>query len=199
MHKKLRFIPTVIHIDGIMSIHKFNDLVVHFVCIEGTVLGLDWKERCRSTAEVIFIAMEVGLPICFTQLEQIFDRYEAHSIEKLLMLELSGSESLQVKKESICNPTPVFAEPNQRTQGEPQNLSQIAEEDKASSNELTKQSLETQGDDVSSKHKLSTDDICSRLESFLEKRDVSAEMKLKELFAAAQSSTAKENLLLSLR
>ena len=114
------------------------------------------------------------------------------------MSEPSGSESLIEKKESIRNPTPVLAEPKQRTQGEPQDLSQIAE-DKASSTELTKQSSETQGDHVSSKHKLSTDEICSRLESFLEKRDVSAETKLKELFAAAQSSTAKENLLLSLR
>ena len=173
-------------------------LVVYFVHIEGAVLGLDWRERCRNTAEVISIAMEVGLSIYFTQLEQVFDQCEAHSIEKLLMLEPSGSESLQVKKESIRNPTPVIAEPNQRTQGEPQDLSQIVE-DKASSNELTKQSSETLGNDASSEHKLSTDEICSRLESFLEKRDVSAETKLKELFAAAQSSTAKENLLLSLR
>ena len=167
--------------------------------IEGAILGLDWRERCRNTAEVISIGTEVGLPLYFTQLEQIFDRCEAHSIEKLLMLEpISASNSPQVKKESIHNPTPVLAEPMQRTQGEPQDLSQIAG-DKVSSTELTKQSSETQGDDASSEHKLSTDEICSRLESFLEKRDVSAETKLKELFAAAQSSTAKENLILSLR
>ena len=195
MHKKLRFIPTVIHIDGIICIHKWS-IVIYFIRIEGAVLGLDWKERCRNTAEVISIAMEVGLPIYFTQLESVFKQCEAHSIEKLLMLEpIGASNSLQVKKESIHSRTP---EPKQRTQGEPQDLSQIAK-DKVSSYELTKQLSGTQGDDASSEHKLSTDEICSRLESFLEQRDVSAETKLKELFAAAQSSTAKENLLLSLR
>lgn len=139
--------------------------------------------------------MEVGLPIYFTQLEQVFDQCEAYSVEKLLVLDPSGSDSLKVKKENVSNPIPVLAEHKQETQGEPQDLSQIAE----ASNESTKQSSVTQGDDASSEHKLSTDEICSRLESLLEQRNVSAETKLKELFAAAQSSTAKENLLLSLR
>ena len=143
--------------------------------------------------------MEVGLPIYFTQLEQVFDQCEAYSVEKLLVLDPSGSDSLKVKKENVSNPIPVLAEHKQETQGEPQDLSSVEEEDKASSNELTRQSSVIQGDDVSSEHKLSTDEICSRLESFLEQRDVSAETKLKELFATAQSSTAKENLLLSLR
>jgi hypothetical protein len=159
--------------------------------------------------------MEVGLPIYFTQLEQIFDGCEAHSVEKLLLPEPSGSDSLKVKKEGISDPTPVLAEPKQETQGGHQDLSQV-EEVKASCSELTKESSEIQGDGVSSKRrhrvkdkprvetlsavvKHSTDEICSRLELFLEQRDISAETKLKELFAAAQSNTAKENLLLSLR
>ena len=143
--------------------------------------------------------MEVGLPIYFTQLEQVFDQCEAYSVEKLLVLDPSGSDSLKVKKENVSDPIPVLAERKQETQGEPQDLSSVEEEDEASSNELTKQSSIIQGDDVSSERKLSTDEICSRLESFPEQRNVSAETKLKELFATAQSSTAKENLLLSLR
>ena len=162
--------------------------------------------------------MEAGLPIYFTQLEQVFDRCEAYSVEKLL-LEPSGSSSLDVKKESISDNMPVLAELKQEAGGGPHNSSQI-EEEKASHGEESKQSSETQGDDVhvSSEHRHqvvetqdkprveasamvrhSTDEICSKLELFLEQRDILAEMKLKELFAAAQSSTAKENLLLSLR
>ena len=83
-----------------------------------------------------------------------------------------------------------------------------------SHDDLTKQSSETHSDDASSERRtqivkpkvvasamvgLSVDDICSKLKLFLKQRDISAETKLKELFAAAQSSTAKENLLLSLR
>ena len=44
-----------------------------------------------------------------------------------------------------------------------------------------------------------SDEIYSKLLSSFEKRDVATEKKLKELFEAAQSNTAKENLLLSLR
>jgi hypothetical protein len=159
--------------------------------------------------------MEVGLPVHFTQLEQVFDRCEAHSSDELLQLEPSGSDSLKVKKEGISDPIPVLAEPKQETQGRDKDLSQV-EEDKASCSESTKESSEIQGDGVSSKRrhrvkdkprvetpsavvKHSTDEIYSRLESFLEQRDISAETKLKDLFAAAQSNTAKENLLLSIR
>ena len=154
--------------------------------------------------------MEVGLPIYFTQLEQIFDQLEAYSIEKLC-LELSSSSSLAAKRESTSDTTPVLdAEPKQ---GEPKGSSQT-EEDKMSHDDLTKQSSETHSDDASSERRTqivkpkvvasatvgpSVDDICSKLKSFLKQRDISAETKLKELFAAAQSSTAKENLLLSLR
>lgn len=192
------------------------------MCLEGAILGLDWRERCRNTAEVISVAMEVGLPIYFTQLEQVFDQYEAYSVEKLLLPEpLSGSNSpLKVKKEGISDVTPVLIEPKVEAQGEPQSSSQI-EEDKASRDEFVKgseQSSKTpQGDEASfeCRHRVvdtptvkasatvrqSPDEICSRLESFLELRDISAETKskLKELFSATQSSTAKENLLLSLR
>ena len=45
----------------------------------------------------------------------------------------------------------------------------------------------------------SSKEICSKLDAFLEKRDVEAEKKLNNLFDAAQSNTARENLLLSLR
>ena len=127
-----------------------------------------------------------------------------------------------MKKESISDTMPVVAEPKWELGGGPQNSSQI-EEEKASHGDLTKESKqlsETQGDDVhlssERRHQVvetqdkprveasamvrhSTDEICSKLELFLEQRDILAETKLKELFAAAQSNTAKENLLLSLR
>ena len=95
--------------------------------------------------------------------------------------------------------------------GDPQG-SLLTEEDKHG--DLSKQSSRTHGDEASSKSKPqrvklnveasamvghSVDEICSKLESLLEQRDNSAEIKLKELFAATQSSTAKENPLLSLR
>ena len=190
------------------------------MCLEGAILGLDWRERCRNTVEVISVAMEVGLPIYFTQLEQVFDQYEAYSVERLLLPgPLSGSNSpLRVKKEGISDVTPVLIEPKVEAQGEPQSSSQI-EEDKASRDELIKGSEQSpktpQGDEASfeCRHRVvdtpavevsaivrqSPDEIYSRLESFLEPRDISAETKLKELFSATQSSTAKENLLLSLR
>ena len=126
-----------------------------------------------------------------------------------------------MKKESISDTMPVVAEPKWELGG-PQNSLQI-EDEKASHGDLTKESKqlsETQGDDVhlssECRHQVvetqdkprveasamvrhSTDEICSKLELFLEQRDILAETKLKELFAAAQSNTAKENLLLSLR
>ena len=164
--------------------------------------------------------MEVGLPIYFTQLEQVFNQYEAYLVETLLQQERSDSSPLAAKKESASDSTTVVAEPNQEAQGEPQNSSQMIEEDIASHGALVKeikQSSETQCNDASSECtctsrvvgtsvveasatiRHSTDKIRSKLESFLEHRDVLAEAKLKELFAASQSSTAKENLLLSLR
>ena len=48
------------------------------------MLGLESNERCRNTADVISIALDVGLPIYFTQLEQIFDSCEAYPVEELL-------------------------------------------------------------------------------------------------------------------
>ena len=174
---------------------------------EGGILGLNWRERCRNTAEVISVAMDVGLPIYFTQLEQVFDQYEAYSIEKLL-LEPSGSSSLTAKKEITSDTTPVLAK-----QGEPQGSS-LTGEDKMSHGDLTKWLSETHSDEASSDSRpqiakpkeeasamlgLSVDEICSRLESFFGQRNNLAERKSKELFAATQSNTAKENLLLSLR
>ena len=176
---------------------------------EGGILGLDWRERCRNTAEVISVAMDVGLPMYFTQLEQVFNQYEAYSVEKLL-LEPSGSSSLTAKKESASDTTPVLAK-----QGEPQGSS-LTRKDKTSHGDLTKWSSETHSDGASSENRPqivkpkeearamlghSVDEICSKLKlkSFFGQRDNSAEMKLMELFTATQSNTAKENLLLSLR
>ena len=107
--------------------------------VEGAILGVDWRERCNNTAEVISFAVEVGLPIYFIHLEQVFDQCKAYSIEKLLLSELlSDSNSpLKVKEEVISDVTPVLVEPKVEAQGESQSSSQ-AEDNKASRDELIK-------------------------------------------------------------
>ena len=147
-------------------------------------------------------------------MEQIFDRCEAYPVNKLLEHHCPGGSSLTEKTESPSDTTDIMAaESEQEAHGKIQSSS-LMEKDEASQ-DLDKQSSETQGASASSqmrpktqsisavepntKVEHSADKICSKLESFLKQRDISAEAKLKELFAATQSNTAKENLLLSLR
>ena len=163
------------------------------------MLDLEWSERCKNTAEVISIAMDVGLPIHFTQLEQIFsDAPTVYPVEELLKhCSTSGDGERSPDQSHDLMEAEEKTEVSSSAKDKSCDGTATKSEHSSLSAEGAALSMETEA--VRTKVELSSEKICTKLKSFLEKRDGTVEKKLKELFEAAQTSTAKENLLLSLR
>ena len=147
---------------------------------------------------MIAVAMEVGMPMYVTQLEQIFgSQCAAYSVEDIMSHGSQASNScLAADKGSHDHPeVPVENEFQERT------TSASVEENVDAPCEMapTLDPKDAKSVEPGTASDFSSDEIRSKLESFLEKRDTSLETKLKELFDAAETKTAKESLLLSLR
>lgn len=171
--------------------------------VEGAMLGLEWSERCRYSAEVINIATEVGLPVYVTHLEQIFGSCEVCHVDDLMKHCYQASSFSSMKDvTSYGQATQTSTEVEHRPQ---ERICTSLLEERESAEMKVQQSLRREGAEslgsgaVRTKREYSFDKIHLKLESFLEKRDTALEEKLKQLFDAAQTMTAKENLLLSLR
>ena len=166
---------------------------------EGAVLGLDWTERCRLTASVIQVAMEVGLPVYFTQLEQIFGSCTSYSV-KDLMKQCSERDPVTCEKSHVSASASVDADSNLKggTQ-DSSSADDVKSKLECSSSSSPEAAASSETCTVETRTKRSPIELRSRLESFLERRDLVIETKLRELFDAVQTGTAKENLLLSLR
>ena len=165
--------------------------------------------------------MDVGLPIYFTQLEQIFDSCEAYPVKELLEhCSLSSAGGVyRPSREGIPQDdhSDVHSEVEHEARG--RNQSPSLEESSADvvpslsvcegDQQKTQLSPETREvvtstasavkTEVDHSSPIPSDEVYFKLLSSFEKRDVATEKKLKELFEAAQSNTAKESLLLSLR
>ena len=163
---------------------------------EGAVLGLDWTERCRLTASVIQVAMEVGLPVYFTQLEQIFGSCTSYSVEDLM----KQCDPVTREKSHVSASASVDADSNLKdgTQ-DSSSADDVKSKLECSSSSSPEAAASSETCTVETRTKRSPIELHSRLESFLERRDLAIETKLRELFDAVQTGTAKENLLLSLR
>ena len=160
------------------------------------MLGLEWKERCRLTANVIHVAMKVCQPVYFTQLEEIFGSCQMYSVQDLVK-HSSQNETVAGKSADVhsCVPVEVGASDEEKAQ-DSGSTDIVKSKDESSSASSLVASVSSDFFD-STKH--SPEDLCSNLESFFDKRDIVSETKLRELFDMLQTSTAKENLLLSLR
>lgn len=169
--------------------------------VEGVVLDLEWSERCRYSAEVINVAVEVGTPVCFTQLEQVFGSCEVYHFDDLMKHCHPDTNSSVMKDMSSYDhqaerPAKVECDTQRRT-------SSLEEQESAGTkvqqSPRIKDAELLEPGAVRTKHECSFNEIHLKLETFLERRDTALEVKLKKLFDAAQTKTAKENLLLSLR
>ena len=145
------------------------------------MLGLEWRERCRLTANVIYVAMDVCQPVYFTHLEEIFGSCQMYSAQDLVKHN-SQNKIVAGKSSDVTSGVPVEVE--------------ARVEEKPQDSDIVRSKVESSSASTPS---YSPENLCSTLESFFEKRDMESETKLKELFDAVQTNTAKENLLLSLR
>ena len=142
------------------------------------------------------------MPVYFTQLEQVFGRCEVYHVDDLAKHCHQDTNSSLMKDNMLSydqaeRPANVEHEPQGRSRTSPLQEQESAETKIQQSPRIEGAASLESG--AVRHEKCSFDELRLKLESFLEKRDTTLEMKLKKLFDAAQTKTAMENLLLSLR